>query len=124
RHPSTAFLDKLAQMAAHDPSAWVRRYLASGLQRLALTDRWRIAEGLVHHADSDDLNLPLLNWYGIESLVNADRDKAVSLIAKAKIPLIREYLARRLTLLEMDVAGGLGGSAGTSPSRGLVLLIR
>ena len=44
----------------------------------------------------------------------------------AKIPLIREYLARRLTLLEMDVAGGIGGSAGASSSRssGLGLLIR
>src|SRR4029077_9818976 len=55
RHPSAPFLEKLAQMAAQDPSPWVRRYLASGLQRLALPDRWRIAEGLIHHADADDL---------------------------------------------------------------------
>src|SRR5205823_6260538 len=99
-------------------SLWVRRYLASGLQRLALTDRWRIAEGLVQHSDADDLNLPLLIWYGIEPLVAADRDKAVSLIPKTKIPLIREYLARRLTLLETDAAGDLGGSAPASATRG------
>jgi putative membrane-bound dehydrogenase-like protein len=124
RHPNPAFLDKLIQMGAEDPSPWVRRYLASGLQRLALTDRWRIAEGLIHHVDGDDLNLPLLNWYGIESLASADPGKAVTLIPKAKIPLIREYLARRLTLLETDAAGGQTSSARASPSHmGLGLLI-
>jgi putative heme-binding domain-containing protein len=100
RNPGPAFLDKLARMAADDRSAWVRRYLASGLQRLPVKDRWRIAEGLIRHDDRADLNLPLLIWYGIEPLVSADPDRAVSLIPKARIPLLREYLARRVTLFE------------------------
>jgi putative membrane-bound dehydrogenase-like protein len=116
RNPGPAFLDKLDQMAADDPSAWVRRYLASGLQRLAVKDRWRIAEGLIHHDDSADLNLPLLIWYGIEPLVSADPSRAVSLIPKAKIPLLREYLARRVTLLDAEATQG-------QPRSGLRLLI-
>jgi putative membrane-bound dehydrogenase-like protein len=117
RHPSPAFLDKLAEMAVHDPSAWVRRYLASALQRLPVKDRWRIAEGLIGHSDADDLNLPLLTWYGIEPLVSANPEKAVSLIGEAKISLVREYLARRVTLLEADAAQS------KAPAGGLRLLM-
>jgi putative membrane-bound dehydrogenase-like protein len=97
RPPDPALLDRLAQMAESEHSAWVRRYLASELQRLPTKDRWRIAEGLIRQPDGDDLNLPLLIWYGIEPLVSADRDRAVALISKCKIPLVREYLARRIT---------------------------
>jgi putative membrane-bound dehydrogenase-like protein len=109
RHPAPDFLDKLSEMGAHDPSPWVRRYLASTLQRLPLQDRWRIAEGLIQHADADDLNLPLLIWYGIEPLVGADCGKAMSFIPKAEIPLLREYLARRVTHVETDSESLLSG---------------
>jgi hypothetical protein len=34
-------------------------------------------------------------WYGIEPLVPADKVRALQLAAKAKIPLIRQYIARR-----------------------------
>jgi putative membrane-bound dehydrogenase-like protein len=117
RHLNSALLDKLAAMAASDPSPWVRRHLASGLQRLPLKDRWRIAEGLIHHTDTNDLNLPLLIWYGIEPLVEADRAKAVSLIPQSKIPLVREYLARRVTLVGTDVRADAQAS-------GIVLLVK
>jgi putative membrane-bound dehydrogenase-like protein len=107
RHPDPALLDKLAQMAESDHSAWVRRYLASELQRLPTKNGWRIAEGLIHHPDADDLNLPLLIWYGIEPLVSADRDKALTLISQCKIPLVREYLARRITEDENSQTSGI-----------------
>jgi putative membrane-bound dehydrogenase-like protein len=103
QEPSSAFVNKLATLAVNDPTPWVRRYLASGLQRLPLKDRWGIAEGLIAHGeDVDDLNLPLLVWYGIEPLVPADPKRALELTGKAKIPLLREYLARRLALLEPE----------------------
>ena len=92
-----AILNRLAKLAKSDPSPVVRRYLASGLQRLPLAKRWSIAEALVAHGeDTDDAYLPLMIWYGIEPLVPADKNRALALVVKAKIPLIREYIARRI----------------------------
>jgi putative membrane-bound dehydrogenase-like protein len=96
--PESAALDKFAAMAKADPSPVVRLYLASALQRLPLDDRWAIAQGLVSHAgDADDHNLPLMDWYGIEPLVPADKARALKLAAASQIPLLRQYIARRLT---------------------------
>jgi putative membrane-bound dehydrogenase-like protein len=100
RNPTPAVLGKLAVMAAKDPSPVVRLALASGLQRLTAAQRWPIAEALVPHGeDAADANLPLMIWYGIEPLVRSDPDGCVALAAKAQIPLLREYLARRLAAL-------------------------
>ncbi len=97
RIASPRMLDKLANMAAADRSPLVRLYLASGLQRLPLDQRWPIAAALVAHAeDAGDAYLPLMIWYGIEPLVAADRNQVVALVVKTKIPLIREYIARRI----------------------------
>ena len=100
RQPDPAFLGWFASMARSDKSPLVRLFLASGLQRLPAADRWAIAERLVGHAeDAADLNLPLMLWYGIEPLVPVDPRRSAEMISLAKLPLLREYLARRLTLL-------------------------
>ncbi|HEV3258852.1 MAG TPA: PVC-type heme-binding CxxCH protein [Gemmataceae bacterium] len=97
---SAALRDKLATMAVNDAAPYVRLYLASGLQRLPPGQRWPIAEGLIRHGeDAGDANLSLMIWYAIEPLAQADTDRAVRLIEKANIPLVREYLARRVTPL-------------------------
>ncbi len=101
RDASSAILTRLAQMAAKDPSPFVRLYLASGLQRLPAAKRWAIAEALVRHGeDASDAYLPLMIWYGIEPLVDADPERFLMLIGKARIPLIREYISRRLALAD------------------------
>jgi hypothetical protein len=100
RDASEAVLQRLAEMAATDPSEMVRLELASGLQRLPLDQRWPIAEALLGHAeDAADAYLPLMIWYGIEPLATADPDRFVSLIVKTKMPLAREHIARRMALL-------------------------
>jgi putative membrane-bound dehydrogenase-like protein len=97
RSPSTELLTQFATMARQDPSPFVRVYLASGLQRLPPAQRWPIAEALAAHGeDAGDANLPLMIWYGIEPLVSADPERFVALIGKAQIPLIREFVARRV----------------------------
>jgi putative membrane-bound dehydrogenase-like protein len=116
--PDNETLTKFAELARRDPSSIVRLYLASALQRLPLSARWTIAEELVTHADdSVDMNLPLLCWYGIEPLVPSDPTKAVLLASHAKIPLIREYVARRV----VDDALSRGAKGDLSPlSKALV----
>jgi putative membrane-bound dehydrogenase-like protein len=88
---------KLADLARHDASAAVRLALASALQRLPPAQRWAVAEGLVGHAeDAADANLPLMIWYGVEALVPADPERAAGLLARTKIPVVRQYIARRI----------------------------
>jgi putative membrane-bound dehydrogenase-like protein len=103
RRPPGAVLTKLAEMAGKDPSPFVRLYLASGLQRLPAEQRWPIAEALVAHGeDAGDAYLPLMIWYGIEPLILADPERFVALTVKAKIPLLREHIARRVTAQAND----------------------
>jgi putative membrane-bound dehydrogenase-like protein len=95
---STAMLRRLGDLAQNDTSALVRLELASALQRLPLGKRWAIAEALLAHGeDVHDANLPLMIWYGIEPLVAANRARFVDLIRLARIPLLREFVARRAT---------------------------
>ena len=96
--PGDAALKEFARLAKEDPSPVVRLYLASACQRLTVAQRAPIVEALLAHAeDADDHNLPLMYWYATEPLVAADPAKGALLLAKAKIPLLREYITRRLT---------------------------
>jgi putative membrane-bound dehydrogenase-like protein len=97
KKPSDAATAKFADMARKDKSASVRLALASALQRMPSAAAWPIVEGLAEHEeDAKDANLPLMIWYGLEPLVSADPDRAAALLMKAKIPLVREYIARRI----------------------------
>jgi putative membrane-bound dehydrogenase-like protein len=91
--------DRWVSLAATDPSPLVRRYLASALQRLPLSRRLPIAAGLLAHAeDSRDANIPLMIWYGIEPLISTDDNASALLLAKTRIPLVRQFIAQRLAL--------------------------
>ena len=97
KNPSAAVLEKFAALAQDDRSPMVRLSLASALQRLELKDRWQIAERLLQHTeDSEDKNLPLMIWYGVEPLVPKEPGRAIQLAGKSKIKLVREYISRRV----------------------------
>lgn len=88
---------RLVELARHDPSPVVRRFLASGLQRMPLPSRWDVLNGLVAHVeDRDDHNLPLLYWYAAEPLADVDPARLMSLVAGCDVPLLAEYAARRI----------------------------
>lgn len=96
--PSDTVLQVLADRTATDASGLALTYLASDLQRLPAQRRWAIAKGLAAHGElSNDRVFPLMLWYGIEAAVPAQPDEAVKLAAESKIPLIREFIARRLS---------------------------
>lgn len=83
--------------AGRSPSPLVRLYLASALQHLPLAERRRLALPLVARSeDAGDHNLPLLLWQGIEPLVGSDTAVAVELFAASRIPLLRQFISRRL----------------------------
>jgi hypothetical protein len=93
-----AVLSRFLQMAKADPSLMVRLALASALQRLPIQDRWDIVTALAsHEEDANDQNLPLMVWYAIEPMVPADYERSVQLMAKTKIPLVRQFISRRIT---------------------------
>ena len=103
---SPAFFKDLEMAAKQDESPLVRLSVASGLQRLAIEQRWPIAEGLLSHAeDSDDHNLPLMYWYGIEPLVAADPERALELANKSKIPKVANFIIRRAASDEKSLDG-------------------
>jgi len=90
--------ESLLHLALTDSSPVVRLALASGLQRLPPAERWPLAEALASHGeDASDASLPLMIWYGVEPLVMADPPRALVLAHSAKLPLIRQYIARRLS---------------------------
>ncbi len=99
RHPTDSILAKFGRMAADDRSAWVRLALASALQRLTASGRWSIAGALLGHAeDNADANLPLMDWYGVEPLASADPARFLGMVTQSKVPIVRQYGARRLSL--------------------------
>jgi putative membrane-bound dehydrogenase-like protein len=97
REPGARTLARFAEMAAHEPSAAVRLSLASAMQRIGLEERAPLARALAEHAeDANDRNLPLMIWYGIEPAVSAGLPKAREIYTSARMPLLRQLMARRL----------------------------
>jgi putative membrane-bound dehydrogenase-like protein len=97
RNVNDALLVELSRLAREDESPVVRLYIASALQRLPISQRGEILEGLLAHAeDATDHNLPLMYWFAAEPLVSRDLAAATGLLAKAKIPQIREYITRKM----------------------------
>lgn len=98
KNPSDSLLKEFARMAREDKSPLVRLYLASALQRLPMEKRGDILEGLLAHAeDATDHNLPLMYWYAAEPLAGKDIATTAKLLAKTKIPQVREFITRRMT---------------------------
>ena len=98
KKPGDAALKEFARLAKEDPSPVVRLYLASACQRLTVAQRQPIVEALLAHAeDATDQNLPLMYWFATEPIVAAAPAKGALLLAKSKIPLLREYITRRMT---------------------------
>lgn len=86
-----------AGMAVNDPSPMVRLYLTSQLQRMPKALRASLAMPLLQHGeDVTDHNLPLMLWYGIEPMVAQYADDAIQLAMASRIPLVRQYICRRM----------------------------
>jgi hypothetical protein len=59
--------------------------------------RWDVIKGLVaHEEDAADHNLPCMYWYALEPLVGVDKVKALRLASEGKVPMLREFVARKM----------------------------
>lgn len=97
RQPAPDVLARFGQMATQDPSPVVRLYLASAMQRVGSETSWKLAEGLLSHAeDANDHNLPKMIWYGLEPLVKANPKQALDLTSRSRIPMVTQFIARRV----------------------------
>ena len=86
------------ERAMSDPDPRVRLAVASELQRSSVWTKLNVGPHLyANAADADDHNLPLMIWYGMEPAVAELPAEAGRFAAHlCKIPLLREYTARRL----------------------------
>lgn len=89
--------DVLQSQAQADTSGLVLLHIASALRKLPLDVRLPVGEKLLQHKEfAEDKHLPLMIWYGIEPAVAEQSDQAVSLLAKSQMPLVNQFIARRL----------------------------
>jgi putative membrane-bound dehydrogenase-like protein len=95
--PSAATLKEFVHIASADSSGLVRLALASTLQRLPVSQRVDLASPLLaRKEDANDHNLPLLIWYGLIPVADAEPAALVRLAAKSELPLTRKFITRRL----------------------------
>jgi putative membrane-bound dehydrogenase-like protein len=104
-----AVLEQFTEMIQHDPSPVVRLALAAGMPRMPPRERGTVGCSLACWAkDANDPYLPLMIWYGLEPTVLTQQGVPAVVFATAKIPLVREYMARRVA---GRVAGGVDSLA-------------
>ncbi len=118
-----AVVPTLVQMAARDDSPVVRLYLASLLQRMDDQPRMDLAAALLARGeDADDHNIPKMLWYGIEPLVPEHTAWALSMAESAQIPLVSEFIARRLVDADLiaDLVNSLDRRTPISVLKGMV----
>lgn len=92
-------LGEVEKLAATDKPASVRLAIAAVLQRIPLESRWGILQALTSHsADAADHNLPLMYWYAMEPLADADPARALALAMTAgeNIPILKDFMIRRI----------------------------
>jgi putative membrane-bound dehydrogenase-like protein len=126
RQATEKVLDALMTLSRGDESPVVRLYIASALQRIEPEKRWDILVGLVSQAaDNDDHNLPLMNWYAAEPLAEVDAARALALAAEGNMPLVFEFMVRRIgsigTPESLDLVVGALAAAKESETQLLVL---
>jgi hypothetical protein len=84
-------------MARQDPSALVRMYIASALQRVPVEQRWDVLAGLyANEDDASDQNLPLMVWYAAEPAVEIDMWRALTLATETRLPKLFTFTVQRI----------------------------
>jgi putative membrane-bound dehydrogenase-like protein len=123
--PSTAAQQRFEELAATDPSAVVRLYLAAALQRLPHEQRWPILAKLSQHSeDIGDNNIPRMLWFALEPMVPTAPEKAIQLAVNGRLPNLQEFTARRLVSGDLPPAASKSKPGGDAPAAAQSLIQR
>jgi putative membrane-bound dehydrogenase-like protein len=99
---------KLAALAAGADTPWVRRYVASAVQRLKPADRRETLHALLSHAeDATDHNLPLMYWFALDPIAADQPAEALTAALATKLPRLLNFTARRIASLGTTAARDL-----------------
>jgi putative membrane-bound dehydrogenase-like protein len=96
--------------------------LSSGIQRVPPGRRQAVLTRLLSALkaeDAADANLPLMTWYAIEPTVGRDLDITLTQLRAARIPLVREFIARKLVARDRDYIAPLLAVVAKSSDAGL-----
>lgn len=114
---SVAEHTRFLALAQSDPSAVVRRELASALQRLPLSERQGIATALAQHAeDADDPQIPVLLWVAVAPLAREQPEACAALAAETRIPKLARWCAERLAALGDSAVTALAHATDATPA--------
>lgn len=92
-HINSTVTDDLVKLARTDGSLFVRRALASAVQRVPFVTGWLLSEAICMSDDTaSDRDLSLLLWHGLAPLVAVDSDRAFRLAAATQVPAIADYI--------------------------------
>ena len=96
--PDKTFSDAMIKSSRNEPSPLVRLAMAAALPHLEAERALSVAKHLsAFSEDATDANLPLMIWYGIEPHVEQHSGHALEIMGSTKIPVLRQYIARRLS---------------------------
>ena len=102
KNVSDDILEKFKTLSGTDLSPFVRLELASAIQRVDFNRRWDVLESLVLKSqDIKDNNIPHMIWFALEPLVALNPTRSLNIANISEIPMITEYVARRLADAEL-----------------------
>ncbi len=91
---------RFADLAYREPNLEVRSQLAASARRLPAAQALPIIKNLAQRSqDADDIHIPLLLWWAIESKADADRDAVLALFSDKAFwdqPIVSKHLSERL----------------------------
>ncbi len=103
--PMAEKVDWLEGKIENENSPLVHLWMIAALQRIPIELRWEAAERLASiRISTDDRNLILMRWYGLEPLVESDPDRAMKLALAEGHPYLSRSIARRVVAAESTTA--------------------
>ena len=95
---TSTFAQGLAELARTEKNLRVRSQLAASARRLVGEHTLTIVAALAsHQEDANDIHLPLLLWWAIESKADVNRDAVVEWIKRNnELPLVSQHIVERL----------------------------
>jgi putative membrane-bound dehydrogenase-like protein len=100
---------ELAKLAEREPHVEVRAQLACSARRLPAAEGLPIVRRLLEHReDMEDIHIPLLLWWAIETWAESDRQRVLSMCAGPdfwRLPMVQKHIIERL-MRRYTQAGG------------------